>query len=142
MSQESLTITQEQQQSIAAFVNSHDLAKGLGTRKRRVRIAAINLALSGELTDRVPECMSLVVGKWIIGVQDAMPDAMRNGSEWKRLLPLAAGTGRGSEPERAAIILEWMWATVLPSVQEIATAGGFGEAWATMCSSRTAEAAE
>jgi hypothetical protein len=142
------TITAEQQDRIREFVMGHHLHKGLGTESEACSIAAINLVILGELTDSIPDCMSPVIGKWIIGVQDAMPDVMRNGFAWKSALPLAAGTGRDPEKEakRLALILEWMWATVLPTVQPIADKHGFGAEWRTMLTERTeqpeAEAAE
>ena len=117
------------------------IPKGLGTEEEACSVAAINLALTGKLTDTIPECMSEVVGNWIIGVQDYMPDEMRNSPEWKDLLPLAAGTGREHETERLAIILDWMWGTVLPSIQDIADKYGYGDEWRTMCAERTHTAA-
>lgn len=103
------TLTAVEQQKIADRLATHDLSSGLGDELTACSIASINLALTGRLTDEIPACMSPVIGKWIIGVQDVMPFAMRNSTEWKRLLPLAAGTGRGSESARLSIILEWMW---------------------------------
>lgn len=100
-------------------------------------MAAINLALTNTLTDKIPECMSEVVGKWIIRVQDEIPDEIRNSPEWKRLLPLAAGTGRDREEERLAVIMGWMWGTVLPSLQDVADDGGFGVEWTRMTEERT-----
>ena len=135
------TITPEQQAAIAAYVNTHHLPSGLGTKEEACSIAAINLALTGELTDRVPACMSPVVGRWIIGVQDAMPDTMRNSIEWRNLLPLAAGTGRAHKAQRSAILLDWMWDVVLPQLQPIADKGGYGEKWKTMTNEKTADAA-
>jgi len=85
--------------------------------------------------------MSEVIGKWIIRVQDAMPAEMRNSDRWKNLLPLAAGTGREHEQERLQIILNWMWGTVLPSLQPLADKQGFGETWRQMTEERSAEAA-
>jgi hypothetical protein len=135
------TITPNQQDAIRAYLDTHTLPKGLGTAESACSIAAINLALSGELTDTIPDCMSEVIGKWIIGVQDEMPDEMRNSAEWKSLLPLAAGTGRERERERVGLILDWMWGTVLPTVQPVADAGGFGVAWQRMTTERTDAAA-
>jgi hypothetical protein len=71
------------------------LPSGLGTEESACSIAAINLALTGELTDDIPDCMSEVIGRWIIPTQDAMPAELRNSPRWKSLLPLAAGTGQG-----------------------------------------------
>ena len=134
------TITPQQQQAISDLLATMELPVGLGTPEGACSIAAINLALTGELTDRIPDCMSMVIGRWIIRVQDAIPSQMRNSAEWKSLLPLAAGTGRDHEQERLQIILEWLWGTVLPSVQSIADHNGFGVEWRTMICDRTPEA--
>jgi len=131
------TLTDQQRAAIAAKLETMSLPSGLGDEHAACSIAAINLALTGRLTDDIPACMSEVIGKWIITVQDAMPDAMRNSSEWKSLLPLAAGTGREHEDKRLALILDWMWGTVLPMLQPQADAGGYGPQWRAMCEERT-----
>jgi hypothetical protein len=131
------TITLEQQTAIAEKLASMTLPSGLGNEEAACSIAAINLALTGKLTDDIPPCMSEVIGKWIIGVQDSMPDDMRNSERWKSLLPLAAGTGRDKEQERIAVILDWMWGTVLPTLQPLADARGFGSEWKRMTTERT-----
>jgi len=136
------TITQDQQAAIAAKLKDMTLPSGLGDEHSACSIAAINLALTGKLTDKIPDCMSLVIGRWIIGVQDAMPHEMRNSLRWKSLLPLAAGTGRDHEQERLALIMEWMWGTVLPTLQPIAELRGFGAAWLRMTTERTEAAAK
>ena len=136
------TITQAQQDAIAAYVSTHHLPFGIGTEEAACSIAAINLALTNILTDTIPDCMSAVIGRWIIGVQDAMPDDMRNSPAWKSLLPLAAGTGRGHEPQRLAILFDWMWTAVLPTLQPIADKGGYGNAWSRMLTEKSAAAAD
>lgn len=113
------------------------LSKGMGSRKDPCSLAAINLAITGELIDTVPACMSRVVGTWIIPIQDAMPAEMRNSPQWKELLPLAAGTGRDHELLWARIVLDWMWTAVLPELQPTADDIGFGKAWNKMCKDRT-----
>ena len=136
------TITNEQQASIAKKLKGMELPSGLGNEENACSIAAINLALTGRLTDEIPDCMSEVIGRWIIVIQDAMPGEMRNSQKWKSLLPLAAGTGREKEQERLKIILEWMWETVLPSVQPLADQQGFGLQWQKMTTERTTESAD
>lgn len=132
----------EQEQSIAATIaRMGGLSRGLGTKERACSVAAINLALYGRLTDEIPSCMSPVIGNWIIAVQDAMPEAMRNSAEWRRLLPLAAGTGREHEGRRIELIIDWMWGTVLQSHQPHADAGGYGAKWRAMLEKRTKAAA-
>jgi hypothetical protein len=128
-------------QKIADVVNRMHLPSGLGTHENACSIAAINLALTGELTDRIPACMSEVIGRWIVVTQDAMPDSMRNSPEWKRLLPLAAGTGRAHEKERLGVLLAHMWAVSLPLIQPVADAQGFGDKWRTMTTEKTAATA-
>jgi hypothetical protein len=136
------TITLEQQTAIAVKLAGMHLPSGLGDEEAACSIAAINLALTGTLTDNIPPCMSEVIGKWIIKVQDSMPDDMRNSAQWKSLLPLAAGTGRAKEKKRLAIILDWMWGTVLPTLQPLADDRGFGTEWKRMTTERTRAAAE
>ena len=133
------TITDAQQQSIADLLVGMKLPVGTGDERSACSIAAINLALSGRLTDDIPDCMSDVVGRWIIHAQDVMPEQMRNSQRWKELLPRAAGTGKLHERKRFAIILDWMWDTVLPTLQLMADNGGFGAEWLKMTTERTAE---
>ena len=134
-------ITQADQTKIAELVNRMTLCDGVGTTESACSIAAINLALSGRLTDDIPECMSPVIGNWIIKIQDAMPASVRNSAEWKNLLPGAAGTGREFEEQRLAVITDWMWTDVLPLLQPLANEQGFGVEWQVMCAEKTAAAA-
>ena len=137
------TITLDDERKIASWLDEHPvLAAAVGNRESACSIAAINLALRGELTDSIPDCMSPTIGRWIIGVQDPMPAEIRNSAEWRALLPLAAGTGRDHEQQRRAIILDWMWGTVLPSLQDLADKHGFGLEWRMMTTERTQEAAK
>jgi hypothetical protein len=129
------------EQAIADYFADRFIPAGLGNEEAACSIAGINLVLTGKLTDIIPDCMSGVIGTWIIEVQDAMPSEIRNSTRWKSLLPYAAGTGRSRETERLAIILDWMWGTVLPSVQTTADERGFRAEWETMLTERTAYAA-
>jgi hypothetical protein len=135
-------LTTEQDQAIRQYLATRNLSKGLGSNDKPCSIAAINLALTGELTDDIPECMSPVIGEWIIVIQDAMPHEMRNSPEWKALLPLAAGTGRDHEQQRSDLILNWMWETVLPVLQPIADQQGFGDEWSAMLIERSERATD
>lgn len=135
-------LTQEQIGRIKSVVWDHELGSGLGTRETACSIASINLALTGKLTDDIPECMSKVVGEWVKPIQDAMPPVMRNSPEWRDALILAAGTGRQKERERLAMIMDWLFETVLPILQPQADAGGYGPAWQKMCNEKTDVAAK
>lgn len=140
----SSTLTLEEEANIVEWLAKHPmLTQGVGTKEASCSVAAWNLALTGALSDKIPDCASEVIGWWIIAVQDhCPPEHGRGHPEWLRLLPLAAGTGRAHEAERLAIVLDWMWSTVLPSVQTIADQEGFGEQWRVMCETRTAKAAK
>jgi len=133
----------ETQQKIFDKISPMDIPCGIGSKGNACTIAAINLALTGELTDKVPECCSEVIGKWVIIIQDEMPVGMRNSERYKMLVPYIAGTGREPKKEAARLkaILEWLWNTVLPSLQVFADKNSFGEAWQNMLSIKTAAAA-
>ena len=118
------------------------IPSGLGTDENACSIAAINLALNGQLTDGIPDCMSVVIGNWIRCIQDAMPFEMRNSPEWRELLPLAAGTGQSHERKRIDIVLSWMFDEVLPLLQPLANDEGYGPEWRAMCTERTETAAD
>ena len=133
--------TQEADARLRDYLASHDLVAGIGTEESTCSVAATNLALTEKVTDTIPMCMSKVIGQWMIVVQDAMPSEMRNSSGWKCLLPMAAGTGRDREEERLALIMDWMWGTVLPDLQSVADRGGFGAEWRIMCVEKSPEAA-
>lgn len=136
------TITPAQERAIRAyFAGVAAIPRGLGTHEAACSIGGINVALYGKLTGTIPSCMSDRIGYWIIAVQDQMPPTMRNSAEWRELLPLAAGTGKEHEDERLALILEWLWETVLPHLQPLADQAGFGREWREMCQARTRNAA-
>lgn len=137
------TITAEQEQAIADLLaRTPHLAEGMGTETRPCSVAAINLALTGSLTGAIPECMSQVIGRWIVLVQDAAPaDICRDHPRWRELLPLAAGTGREHEVERCDAVVAWMWDVLaLPEVVE-AVHGAARGAWDKMLRERTPTAA-
>jgi hypothetical protein len=135
------TFTQEHKAKLEQYLATHTLPSGLGTEESACSLAAINLALSGELTDEIPDCMSDVLGTATMVLQDAMPSEMRNSLRYKTLLPDMAGTGRKHEQERLAILINWMWSVVLPQLQPLADKHGFGSEWQTMCQLKTAASA-
>jgi hypothetical protein len=126
---------------LETYLASCVLSRGLGRKESACTLAAINLAMSGELTDKIPACMSKVLGSAAVELQDAMPDEMRNSLRYKSLIPDMPGTGRAQEQERLSVLLDWLWSVVLPQLHIIAEKGGFGDEWRTMCQDRTADAA-
>lgn len=136
-----MIFTQEMKQRLESYLDTHQLSVGVLSKGEVCSIAAINLVISGELTDDIPDCVSLVIGQWVITIQDSMPDAMRNSCRWKRALVLLAGSGRDKEALRLEIILTWLWTVVLPSLQSYADAQGFGKEWKEMTDTRTDVAA-
>ena len=135
------TFTAEQRAKLEDYLANHILPSGLGSEESACSIAAINLAINGELKDNIPPCMSSVLGRATIRLQDAMPDEMRNSFRYKRLLPDMVGTGRDNESERLAVLIDWMWSTVLPQLQPLADKKGFGAEWRDMCRLKTRETA-
>jgi len=131
-------LTDTDRQKIADFVAGVSLSAGFGPASAPDSVTAINLALTGELTDRVPPAMSEVVGRWMVFLGDRMPDSIRNGARWKGLIPLAASTGRDLEQARLRAGLVWMLGRVFPSVQSYADGHGFGAEWKALIAAGTA----
>ena len=132
---------EEARKKLEEYLATHDLPAGLGSEEAACSVAAINLALTGTLTDKIPNCMSYVIGRWMIRIQDAMPSDIRNSQEWKFLLPLAAGTGRQYEQERRKIVVAWLWETVIPYFQSYADRIGMGDEWREMTEKRDYDSA-
>ncbi|WP_425154830.1 hypothetical protein [Candidatus Palauibacter sp.] len=142
MSERATVWTDEADARLRAYLATpgRHIPTGLGTKDAACSVAAINLALTGELSGDVPGCMSKVIGRWIVVTQDKMPDELRNSEGWRALLPLAAGTGREREAARLRVVMNWMW-SVLARAQPVADEHGFGGAWRAMCEQRTKDAA-
>lgn len=135
-----MALTTEQSKSLTDLLSRVELGEGLGTEDSPCSIAAVNLALYGRLTDDIPDCMSLVIGKWVRHLQDLMPHATRNCREYKiDLLPLAAGTGRDREKEKARfnLLADWMWERVLPRVSTGGWPATLGHAWEDILKARS-----
>ena len=133
--------TTDHRLNLEAYLATRTLSSGIGSKKSACTLAAINLAMSGKLTDDIPDCMSEVLGKAAIALQDLMPYKMRNSPRYKALIPDMPGTGRAQEQERLSILMDWMWSVVLPQLQPIADKRGFGGEWRLMCQDKTADAA-
>ena len=136
-----MKFTKKHRKNLNTYLKDRFIPAGLGTEEEACSLAAINLSINGWFTDEIPDCMSDVLGRLVIILQDAMPNHMRNSEEYKSLLPDMAGTGRKHEKDRFNILLDWMWETVLPKLQPLADSRGCGGKWRAMCKERTPNAA-
>lgn len=136
-----MTLTPIQKQ-IRDFIATHPLCSGLGTKESACTIAAINLVISGLLEDERPDCVCPVIHRWVIPIQDAMPNNLRNNG-WSQLVPLIAGSKStpAVEQKRKAIILDWMWGIVLPQLLPVAKKYSFEKEWSAMLELKTQSAA-
>ena len=101
--------TADQRRRIAErLAGIEHLSVGVGTERSPCSIAAINLALSGRLTDDVPECASPARCAFVIGLQDRLPASIRDSAEWRAALPLLAGT-RGMPEDLRPVLIPWLW---------------------------------
>ena len=130
-----------QREGVEKLLAKHKLRHGVGDTKSMCTVAAINLALTDKVTDEQPDCMSSVIHAWVITVQDELPLDRLRSPAWTDTVPLAVGTNDGRDAERLALIMDWMWGTVLPQLQPLAVQRGIGAEWLRMCQDRTAEAA-
>jgi hypothetical protein len=133
--------------AIANWLNTHRLVHGLGSEDAACSIASINLALTGELTDKDPSnCMSPMIREWVIRVQDKMPEKMmsrddEHGRRWRQALPLVAGSlNPDREQARLGLILEWMWER-LGDDWETWVPRSAHDGWRTMLTEQTSVAA-
>lgn len=136
-----MQFTKEHQKKLEDYLKDRKIPSGLVWGGEACSVAAINIAINGKLTNDIPDCMSVVLGKAVITLQDAMPSEIRNSDAYKAILPDMAGTGREHERERLSILRDWMWGVVLPQIQSIADRHGFGKEWHLMCQDRNAKAA-
>lgn len=124
------------------------LRHGLGTAAEPCSVAAIHIALTGRVTDGPHPCMSNVVRRWVIRVQDAMPVELLNrgtehGDRWQETLPLLVGSAAGKDVEAARLetIVHWMWDRLGGDTVPGWVPGEARQAWATMLAERTEVAA-
>jgi hypothetical protein len=116
--------TDDMRAKLIAYLETHDLPSGLGDEESACTLAAIRLAYDGQLNDDVIDCMSPVLGKAAMRLQDVMPDEMRNSARYKALIPNMPGTGREREAERLDILIDWLRTVVLPQLQPTLLKGG------------------
>ena len=95
-------------------------------------------------TTGYPDSLSSpVIHGWLVPIQDAMPDTMRNSVQWKAALLDVPRTGREPDDERFRldVIMDWMWAGVLPLMQPLANSVSYGWDWQRMCDWRSVDVA-
>ena len=124
--------------ALRKYLESNTLSDGLGDRQSACSIAAINIALTGELTDEIPQCMSRVIGEWILSVQDHMRADDRNSRTWKNLLPEAAASGRGRENQILALLINATIERTRPALAPVAARAGVMDAWRQLRTGRGA----
>ena len=127
--------TAEHTERLQRYLSTHELQPGIGTHEATCNMGAINIALSGTVTDSTPNCMSEVIGTWITYIHDYIPDAVRNSPAWHTLLARAAQSGRNHEPALMDMLVDWTWRTVLPRLNAVADDTCYGAAWREMCES-------
>lgn len=131
-------ITPEQKQKYDALLAKMPALAGMiGLLDGQYSLISAYVALEGVITGDVPAFMSLPIGKWIVAIQDAMPPDIRDSERWRLLLFLAGETGRGYEKERNAVLMQWMWESVLPNVGGIIERYDMRADWSRMLSRRT-----
>jgi hypothetical protein len=146
------TITDTQRAQLAEAFASPTLriGEGLGTTGpvdsgERCTIAEINLVLTGTLSAESHPCISEVIRRWVIAIQDAMGDELRNSPAWRAAAPLIAGTGTEDErveSGRRDMIIAWMWDRLADDVVLAVLPNAMRPAWDRMLIERTSDAAD
>jgi len=85
----------------------------------------------------IPEDGSALVKNFILGMQNVMPREITESTGWRQLVKNSALTIEAHESANSATLLDWMWNTVLPSVQDLAETNGYGPKWQAMNTHRS-----
>lgn len=120
------------------------LGMGVGTLTgERCTMAAINLILTGKLNDAPHPCVSEVIRRWVMRVQDVIPGRIRNSLAWRTAAVDIAGsaTTRAAELARAQMLVAWMWDRLADPGVLASVPADVRPAWDVMLCERTAAAA-
>lgn len=136
-------IVQAEKNAIRTFLAGRTITSKLGDASACCSIASINMATRQMLCDDAPPEMPDTIYQWLVPVQDAMPDRLRNAADWRALLPEAAYVlkdkpGGQAEARRFEVLKNWVWDAAMPLVRpaaQVAIFRGrpFSEQWDTLC---------
>lgn len=106
-------------------------------------IAEIKLVLTGVLDDDPHPCISEVIRRWVVRVQDAMPFSTRNSLTWREAAVGIAGSATGVDIEikRRDLVVDWMWERLADVAVVSLIAAKERPAWDRMLTERTYDAA-
>ena len=144
-------ITDKQRKAIRKRLRTLTLVHEVGyaTGGTACTISAINLALTGQLTDTDPsKCMWDALRLFVIRVQDEMPLQMmepgdEHGDLWRAIVPYIAGSrDLPDKPARLALILDWMWERLGDPAVVAAVPAHILPVWQSMVTLRTLRAAD
>lgn len=111
-------VTERRREALRAALTSPDLilVTGKGNASvpgqgRACTISEIVLTLTGELDDGPHPCISEVIRRWVIPIQDVMPDNIRNSNQWREAAIGIAGSAstEAVENRRHDFLLAWVW---------------------------------
>lgn len=101
-------------QKLKDYLDTHRLCRGMGSEQSCCSIAAINFVRENILTDRLPSDLPHVISVWIMGVQDSMPDELRNSKEWKDTL--VEFLDCKSSSKAVEILTQWLFDKIIPEI--------------------------
>lgn len=143
-------LTDDKRNEIRAALLSPDLRIGTGMGTATIpgkgtacTIAEINLVLTGRLTDEPHPCISDVIRRWVIRIQDAMPAEMRNAAPWREAAAGIAGSASTPEVEEARrdMLVRWMWDALADEAVIASLPESVEPAWNVMLREKTPAAA-
>ena len=143
-------LTPEQRAAVRAALTSSGLTliTGRGSAKipgsgEACTISEILLTLTGKLDDGPHPCICEVIRCWVIRIQDAMPDKIRNSMAWREAAAGIAGSAAGPEVTRRRVdfLLNWMWGALSDEAVLASIPGSAQPAWERMLTERTSATA-
>lgn len=129
--------------TIRKFLAGRTITSGMGDASACCSIASINMATRRMLCDDPPPSMPDTIYQWVVPVQDAMPDRLRNAADWRALVPDAAYVltgeiGGGGEAKRFGVLKDWVWDAAMPLLRPLTQHAifrgrPFSEQWDMLC---------
>ena len=147
MTRNTATWTSDADHALRTFLSNPKtlLSPEFGSPDKPCSIGALNLALTGKPSHRIPDCVHEMIGDWIRFIQPAIPPHILNSPDWYSALLLAANSAPkpGFKPyvyllnlfhndKRINVLNDWLWTDILPLLQPFATRYDFASEWQSM----------
>lgn len=85
----------------------------------------------------MPASISRVIRTFILASRSWIPDSIRTGRAWRKLIQTAIPSTGDADIERHRVLFDWLWTDALPLFRPIADSVGKGTEWSAMIETRS-----